>query len=99
MITSEHPPRIVIQPPKRSWNGRGGKGETLEVVDGQQRLATTAILLAAFRDHLRDNNEDVLVESINNEFLTSIDRSSRARVPNLKLNVDDNDLFRRVVVS
>ena len=76
-----------------------GKGETLEVVDGQQRLATTAILLAAFRDHLRDNNEDVLVESINNEFLTSIDRSSRARVPNLKLNVDDNDLFRRIVVS
>src|SRR3954449_2986471 len=42
--------------------------DTIEVVDGQQRLATTAILLAAMRDYLR-GKEDVLVESINNEFL------------------------------
>ncbi len=65
----------------------------LEVVDGQQRLATTAILLAAIRDYLRGNNEDVLVESINNDFLTGIDRERRARVPRLKLNIDDNELF------
>jgi uncharacterized protein with ParB-like and HNH nuclease domain len=64
----------------------------LEVVDGQQRLATTAILLAAIRDYLK-GKEDVLVESINNEFLTGIDRIKRARVPRLKLNIDDNDLF------
>ena len=37
----------------------------LEVVDGQQRLATTAILLAAVRDYLK-GKEEVLVESINN---------------------------------
>ena len=44
---------------------------TLEVVDGQQRLATGAILLAAIRDYLQDNtSEDSIVESINNEFLT-----------------------------
>src|SRR3954466_7162423 len=41
---------------------------TLEVADGQQRLATTAILLSAIRDYLK-GKEDVLVESINNEFL------------------------------
>jgi Protein of unknown function DUF262/Protein of unknown function (DUF1524) len=64
----------------------------LEVVDGQQRLATTAILLAAIRDYLR-GKEDVLVEAINNEFLTGIDRVKRARVPRLRLNVDDNHLF------
>jgi hypothetical protein len=64
----------------------------LEVVDGQQRLATTAILLAAIRDYL-DGKEEVLVEAINNEFLTGIDRTKRARVPKLRLNVDDNDLF------
>ncbi len=73
--------------------------ETLEVVDGQQRLATTAIFLAAFREYLTTRNEAVLVESINNEFLTSIDRATRSRVPNLKLNVDDNDLFRKVIVG
>ena len=59
---------------------------TLEVVDGQQRLATTAILLAAIRDYLRDRNETVLVESVNNEFLTGIDRSKRERVPKLSPN-------------
>jgi hypothetical protein len=64
----------------------------LEVVDGQQRLATTAILLAAIRDYLK-GKEEVLVESINNEFLTGIDRVKRARVPKLRLNVDDNNLF------
>jgi hypothetical protein len=64
----------------------------LEVVDGQQRLATTAILLTAIRDYLQ-GKEEVLVESINNEFLTGIDRARRARVPRLRLNVDDNELF------
>ena len=64
----------------------------LEVVDGQQRLATTALLLAAIRDYLQ-GKEDVLVESINNEFLTGIDRVKRARVPRLRLNIDDNELF------
>jgi hypothetical protein len=75
------------------------KDETLEVVDGQQRLATTALLLAAIRDYLADKNEDVLVESINNEFLTGIDRSKRTRVAKLALNVDDNELFNRIVSS
>ena len=48
--------------------------------------------MAAIRDYLK-GKEDVLVESINNEFLTGIDRIKRARVPRLKLNIDDNDLF------
>lgn len=69
----------------------------LEVVDGQQRLATTAILLAAIRDYLRKKDE-VLVESINNEFLTGIDRKNRVRVPKLRLNVDDNELFSWIIV-
>lgn len=64
----------------------------LEVVDGQQRLATTALLLAAIRDYL-DGKDPMLVDSINNEFLTGIDRAKRVRVPHLRLNTDDNDLF------
>jgi len=69
----------------------------LEVVDGQQRLATTALLLAAIRDHLQDKGEKVLVEAINNDFLTGIARRERARIPKLRLNVDDNDLFKSIV--
>ncbi len=68
----------------------------LEVVDGQQRLATTAILLAAIRDYLVEL-DDVLVEAINNEFLTGIDRAKRSRIPKLRLNVDDNEYFQWII--
>ena len=65
----------------------------LEVVDGQQRLATTAILLSAIRDHLRELERDSS-DSIHNDFLSSFDRTSRQRVPKLRLNIDDDDYFR-----
>lgn len=68
-------------------------GGALKVVDGQQRLATTAIILYAIRDYLR-SRDAMIAESIDSEFLTVIDRSSRARVPRLRLNLDDNDYFR-----
>lgn len=74
-------------------------GDYLEVVDGQQRLATTAILLAAIRDYLEAHGETILVESINNEFLTVIDRTIRERIPRLKLNVDDNECFKAIITQ
>lgn len=70
---------------------------TLEVVDGQQRLATTALLLAAIRDYLRERNEELIVQSIDDEFLSGIDREKRIRVPKLRLNIDDNEIFDRLV--
>jgi hypothetical protein len=70
----------------------------LEVVDGQQRLATTAILLSAIRDYLSPK-EPIIAESINNEFLTGIDRALRDRVPRLRLNLDDNEYFRARLVG
>jgi len=69
----------------------------LEVVDGQQRLATTAILLAVIRDYLEGQGEAVLVESINNEFLSEIDRRTRNRVPTLRLNLDDAEFFNAII--
>lgn len=64
----------------------------LEVVDGQQRLATTSILLAAIRDYLADKDQ-MTVDAINNSFLSSIDLRQRLRVPNLRLNDNDHELF------
>lgn len=72
--------------------------DVLEVSDGQQRLATTAILLSAIRDYLKER-EPMIAESINNEFLTGIERASRARVPRLRMNVDDNEYFRSRLTS
>lgn len=74
------------------------RADDLEVIDGQQRLATTAILLAAIRDHLRDR-EKMLVESIMNEFLTGIDRERRERVSKLRLNHADAPLFDWIVTD
>lgn len=68
-------------------------GGTLEVVDGQQRLATTAILLFAIQNYLRAT-EPELASSINDEFLSKFVRETRSREPRLKLNLLDNEFFR-----
>ena len=65
----------------------------LEVVDGQQRLATTAIMLAEIRNYLSDR-DPMIAQSVDTEILNVIDRSTRARVPRLRLNLDDNEYFR-----
>jgi hypothetical protein len=70
----------------------------LEVVDGQQRLATTAILLAAIRNFLAGREADKpIIESIDNYFLTAI--KGRERVPRLRLNVTDGTFFECRVVG
>ena len=68
----------------------------LEVVDGQQRLATTVLLLAAIRDYLRSRDE-FIAGSIESEFLVGSDRGARSVVPKLTLNVDDNNFFSGLV--
>ncbi|MCC6458043.1 MAG: DUF262 domain-containing protein [Caldilineaceae bacterium] len=70
----------------------------LEVVDGQQRLATTAILLAAIRDYLA-TSDPIIAESIEHEFLTTIHREQRERVPRLTLNLDDNEVFKCLITG
>ena len=69
----------------------------LEVVDGQQRLATTAILLSAIRRYMKEVGEDILEQAIYGDFLTGIDRTRRARVPRMTLNSSDHELFRAIV--
>lgn len=66
--------------------------DVLEVVDGQQRLATTAIMLAAIRNHLRAR--DPMIAKAVERVLSVIDRGSREKMPRLQLNLDDNDYFR-----
>jgi hypothetical protein len=70
-----------------------------EVADGQQRLATTTILLAAIRDYYFEKKEDILVSAIENQFLFDIDRNTKEIVPKLTLNVSDNEFFRNFVLA
>ena len=70
----------------------------LEVVDGQQRLATAAILLSAIRNHLQEIEQE-MARSIETDFLYAFNRDTRDYVPKLRLNVDDNDYFIRRLVK
>ena len=71
----------------------------VEVVDGQQRLATSAILLSAIRLYLKEIDENVIEEAILNDFLTGIDRVRRTRIPRLTLNTSDHEVFRKIVTQ
>ena len=72
----------------------------VEIVDGQQRLATTTILLAAIRDFLRENGEDERERMINEQYLFSRDMDSLEVLPRLRLNNSDQDYFlSRVLTS
>jgi hypothetical protein len=66
----------------------------LEIVGGQQRLTTTTILLSAIRDYLLPLERE-LAESIDSDFLTIFNRPTRTRVTRLRLNVVDNEYFRK----
>ncbi len=72
--------------------------DTLEVIDGQQRLATTALLLAEIRNYLK-GSESLIAEDITNGFLTDIDRGKRERVAKMQMNVDDNEFFRAMIAD
>lgn len=71
-------------------------GSSLEVVDGQQRLATTSILLSAIRRYLKEVDEDV-AQSIRTDFLMGFDRTRRRYVPKIRLSSSDQENFQSIL--
>jgi hypothetical protein len=69
----------------------------LEVIDGQQRLATITILMSQICRYLQ-TIEPELASSVKS-FLTEYDRTQRAEVPKLKLNLTDNDFFVKILTT
>jgi hypothetical protein len=76
-----------------------GEGDVPEVSDGQQRLATSTILLAAIRDYFFNNGDNVRATSIEQEYLLKTDITTTDIVPQLRLNVDDNEFFSKSILS
>jgi len=76
----------------------GAAAEIKVIVDGQQRLATTIILLAAVRDFYFDRKEKNRTRYITEKFLCTVDLASSEEEPKLALNVDDNEFFRRAIL-
>ncbi|MDD5243713.1 MAG: DUF262 domain-containing protein [Syntrophorhabdaceae bacterium] len=77
-----------------------GSGDRLEVSDGQQRLATISILIAAIRDYLsnRSNGEKQAANKYTSKYLLEYDEHEGDYIPKLKMNYRDNELFKRNVL-
>ena len=68
------------------------------LLDGQQRLATSAILLSVIRDFLAQYRHDAAVRT-SNRYLTDFDDARGANTYKLTLNRYDRDFFKREVLE
>ena len=69
------------------------------IIDGQQRLATTAMLLAAIRDEFAARGDAKRASIAQSEFLSSPDMKSGQDEPKLRLSSEDDFFFRRLIVE
>lgn len=80
---------IVLTEGQRGFN---------EVADGQQRLATTSIFLAAIRDYLLELNDEAGANQYQSEYLIKYDPPSGEHIPKLRLNVEDDNFFLNTIL-
>ncbi|MBI3971299.1 MAG: DUF262 domain-containing protein [Chloroflexi bacterium] len=69
------------------------------IIDGQQRLATTSILLAAIRDEFGNRGDSKRAEIVQHKYLSTSDLASAAEVARLTLNSEDAHFFEQRIVN
>jgi hypothetical protein len=69
------------------------------IIDGQQRLATASLLLAAIRDYFLINDDESRSRGIQAKYIGSYDDVADEDIPRLCLNSDDDSFYRRWVVE
>lgn len=69
------------------------------IIDGQQRLATASILLAAIRDAFEAAGEAEKADVIQHDYLTHRSLESSGAQPRLRLNTQDAEYFNRSVLG
>ncbi len=67
----------------------------LIVIDGQQRLITTAVLVSALRNHLKEEGMAGLASEIERDFLVKPDSHGYLLAPSLILNKTDKEFYER----
>lgn len=77
----------------------GPLNQRYEVVDGQQRLATVSLLIAAIKDIFQRDGDIEVVTSVKTEFLASTDRKTKEKEPKLVMNEVDNELYQELIES
>ena len=69
------------------------------VVDGQQRLATTSIMICAIRNYFYSIGDAERGDTLHGEFLAKKDRRDLTEVPHLKLMPGDNAFYERAILA
>ena len=73
--------------------------EDLEIVDGQQRLATAFMVLCAIRDYFKTQNDTTRADAVTSKYICTSDLKSKAMLARLALNGNDNAFFQYHVVD
>lgn len=69
------------------------------VIDGQQRLVTTSLLIAAIRDEFSYRGEGKKSEGIQRRYLADEDLYSDGIESKLSLNVEDDDVYQEIALA
>jgi hypothetical protein len=78
-------------------SAEGGEG-TQSIVDGQQRIVTTTILLAALRDHFRKSGDEKAAEAVG-RYVGQHDVETFSDLPRVRMNPDDNPYYFAKIVE
>jgi len=69
------------------------------IIDGQQRLATTSVLLASIRDQFAERGDKARAEIVQREYLSTSDLATATEVSRLNLNSEDAYFFQQRIVN
>jgi hypothetical protein len=78
---------------------RDGSARHATIIDGQQRLATTALLLSAIRNEFSERGAEERAKAFGSEYLSFRDMASGKRMPRLTLNTQDSAVFEAIALE
>jgi hypothetical protein len=78
---------------------REDSNDYFSIIDGQQRIATTTILLAAMRDAYRANDRKPLGDSFDTQFLRQHDVVTDEYRRRIKLNASDDPFYLHTIIE
>jgi hypothetical protein len=71
----------------------------ITIIDGQQRLATTTLLLAAIRDAFSTAGDEERAAVLQNDYIAPRSLRTSKFEPRLILNEDDHDFFAKAIIE
>jgi hypothetical protein len=76
----------------------GEDGKPPRISDGQQRIATTTIILARIRDLLTEIHQSARAQSVHQDYISKIDLESGEPKAMVNLNTEDNAFFGNTIL-